>query len=93
MLTASVNDGTYAAADIERVRTEDEYLLRFLKSRGLKDAPSYMDNAFKFRKEYNVNGQYRTPQCRVLINTPNSSTVHLHGHSVSKNILVIVHYL
>ena len=54
---ALLTDGTYDPVDVERVRTDDNYMLLFLKSRGLKEAPKYIDNALKFRVQYKVNGK------------------------------------
>lgn len=54
----SVRNGVYHGDDVERLRTNDVYVRRFLlhQHRNLEKAANMMDMSLRFRKEYDVNG-------------------------------------
>lgn len=58
IITVSIKDDLYDTRDVKRVQEDDEFLLKFLKSRGLKEAPSFLDKSLLFRKECGLQGNF-----------------------------------
>ena len=48
--------GDYHPTDVERVKTDDTYVLWFFESKGAEEAPDAIDVALKFRKNMGLHG-------------------------------------
>ena len=48
--------GDYHPADVERVKTDDTYILWFFQSKGVEESPDAIDVALKFRKNMGLHG-------------------------------------
>ena len=49
--------GDYHPADVERVKTDDTYVLWFFQSKGVEESPDAIDVALKFRKNIGLHGK------------------------------------
>ena len=61
MFAANVENGTYDERDLEKVRTDDEYLSCFIRSffkrRNMDNVMAKLDKVLTFRKTISLNGE------------------------------------
>ena len=58
--------GDYHPTDVERVKTDDTYVLWFFQSKGVEEAPDAIDVALKFRKNLCLHGILKYLQIQLI---------------------------